>query len=389
MAFGVETEVPNTRVIIRQPDVIVNRSLIPIQPVAEFALSASYAQSASYLFGSIESASYATFALTASYVSGATSDWSTLANKPSGIVSSSTQILNYNLFAITGSNTFSGSQIISGTLDVLNGITGSFKGDGSQLTGLATDLQISGSTGNDVINLSTDVLTFSGSNGLTAAVSNNTVTYQLPSGVVSSSAQINSGSFTGSFVGDGSQLTGLVTDLRISGSTGNDVVSLLTDDLTITGQNGIVTTITDNTVTINVPFALTASLFGTASWASNAITASTADSITFTPATASFAISSSNAVTSSFAITSSYATNAELLDGLNSTVFATTGSNTFVGNQIISGSLITTADTMTFVGDMVVSGSLSVSGSLTGNLIGTASVAIQAISASYVDGGYY
>jgi hypothetical protein len=43
MAFGVETEVPNTRVILRQPDVIVNRSLIPIQPVAEFALSASFA----------------------------------------------------------------------------------------------------------------------------------------------------------------------------------------------------------------------------------------------------------------------------------------------------------------------------------------------------------
>ncbi len=35
----------------------------------------------------------------------------------------------------------------------------------------------------------------------------------------------------------------------------------------------------------------------------------------------------------------SYAANADLLDGLNSTVFATTGSNTFVGNQTINGTL--------------------------------------------------
>lgn len=37
--------------------------------------------------------------------------------------------------------------------------------------------------------------------------------------------------------------------------------------------------------------------------------------------------------------TASYAANADLLDGLNSTVFATTGSNTFVGNQSASGNI--------------------------------------------------
>jgi len=36
-----------------------------------------------------------------------------------------------------------------------------------------------------------------------------------------------SGSFSGSFKGDGSQLTGLVTDLRISGSTGNDTLFII------------------------------------------------------------------------------------------------------------------------------------------------------------------
>jgi ubiquinone biosynthesis protein UbiJ len=87
----------------------------------------------------------------------------------------------------------------------------------------------------------------------------------IPAGIISGSSQLNnttisglrvtsgelSGSFSGSFRGDGSQLTGLVTDLRISGSTGNDVVSLLTDSLLVTGSNGISTAITNNTITIS------------------------------------------------------------------------------------------------------------------------------------------
>ena len=64
---------------------------------------------------------------------------------------------------------------------------------------------------------------------------------------------------------------------------------------------------------------------------------------------------------------------------------ATTGSNTFVGNQVISGSLTTTADTMTFNGSMAVSGTLSLTGSLnvlnggfTGSLTGSATTATSA-----------
>lgn len=71
--------------------------------------------------------------------------------------------------------------------------------------------------------------------------------------LVSSSIQINTGSFSGSFKGDGSQLTGIVTSLRISGSTGNDAVSLLNEDLTFSGGNGVTTTVTNNTVTITAP----------------------------------------------------------------------------------------------------------------------------------------
>jgi hypothetical protein len=69
-----------------------------------------------------------------------------------------------------------------------------------------------------------------------------------------STETILSGSFSGSFVGDGSELSGLVTDLRISGSDGSsDTVSLLTDTLAISGSNGVGIVITDNTVTISIP----------------------------------------------------------------------------------------------------------------------------------------
>lgn len=51
-------------------------------------------------------------------------------------------------------------------------------------------MAFSGSTsGTDTLNLKTEALIFSGSNGLSATVTNNTVTFELPTGTVSSSAQ--------------------------------------------------------------------------------------------------------------------------------------------------------------------------------------------------------
>ena len=52
----------------------------------------------------------------------------------------------------------------------------------------------------------------------------------------------------------------------------------------------------------------------------------------------SYAVSSSKAVSSSYALSSSYAANADLLDGKDSSIFATTGSNVFNGTQTITGS---------------------------------------------------
>jgi hypothetical protein len=105
--------------------------------------------------------------------------------------------------------------------------------------------------------------------------------------------------------------------------------------------------------------------------------------------------------TASRATTASYASNADLLDGLNSTVFAQTGSNTFTGAQIISSSLtVFTGSGIEFqvlatgvkIGNIItdahaITGSVGVSGSVTatgftGPLTGTASYATQALNAS-------
>ena len=67
-------------------------------------------------------------------------------------------------------------------------------------------------------------------------------------------------------------------------------------------------------------------------------------------------------VTGSLLGSASYALNADLLDGKDSTVFATTGSNTFVGNQIVTGSLFTSGSN-TLIGSTTLTGSLNVSGS--------------------------
>jgi hypothetical protein len=102
-----------------------------------------------------------------------------------------------------------------------------------------------------------------------------------------------------------------------------------TDGLTITGS-------------LNVANGITGSLLGTASYATQALSASYWSGSIINAESASYAATASYAL--NVPVTASYANNSDLLDGRDSTVFATTGSNIFVGNQSITGSLTTTED---------------------------------------------
>jgi len=122
------------------------------------ATSASYASNAS----TADSATTATTANTASYVAG---------NNVVGTVASATSA-SYATFAASGNGSFSGS------------FSGSFQGDGSNLTGIAATLFVSGGTGNGQVDLKTQTLSIVGTaNEVNTSVSGQTVTVGLPDSV--------------------------------------------------------------------------------------------------------------------------------------------------------------------------------------------------------------
>jgi hypothetical protein len=86
----------------------------------------------------------------------------------------------------------------------------------------------------------------------------------LPTGTISGSSQLDNttianatltgvtadGTFNGTFVGDGSGLTGLVTELGLAGDTGTGNVDLLTQTLSVEGGEGIDVSVSGTTITI-------------------------------------------------------------------------------------------------------------------------------------------
>jgi hypothetical protein len=171
-------------------------------------------------------------------------------------------------FSGSSFNIGSSSIISTGTGSVLTGsFSGSFTG---AVTGLQNLTQGSGVT----------PFTYNGSGATTVAVSgasalnsdavtkwngaafvnssltdNGTVVSGVSSLQLSGANSALTGSFTGSFKGDGSGLTGLATTLDVSGSNGTGIsVNILTQDLTIGGTaNEIETSAAGTTLTIGLP----------------------------------------------------------------------------------------------------------------------------------------
>ena len=120
--------------------------------------------------------------------------------------------------------------------------------------------------------------------------------------------------------------------------------------------------------------SFTGSLFGTASWAIRALTASLATTTSFT-ISASFATTASFVISASFARTASFATTAltaSFVNNLNQNLSIT-------GALILSGS---TAPELIVIGDTQFTGSITSLYGYTGSLFGTSSWAIRALTAS-------
>ena len=329
-------------------------------------LSSSYSISSGSLSGSFSgsvfgtsswaiSTSLAVNAISSSYA--ANSATSTTASYVLQAVSASNaNLLNglsSTVFATTSSNTFIGNQIVTGSV-IVTGSTTSTLGFTGSLLGTA-------STASYVQTAQT------ASYVLTAQTASYVTTAQTASYV--QTAQTASYVLQSVSASNASLLDGL--DSTIFATTGSNTFK---SNQTITGS----VTITGSLITSGSSIATlgyTGSLLGTASTASYVQTAQTA-SYVLTAQTASYVITS---LTASYVLTSSYANNADLLDGLNSTVFATTGSNTFNGNQTITGST-------TITGSQIISGSSVSTLGYTGSLLGTASTAsyvLQAVSSSF------
>ena len=127
--------------------------------------------------------------------------------------------------------------------------------------------------------LSTDALTKWNGNAFvnSSLTDNGTVISGVSSIQLSGANSVLSGSFSGSFRGDGSALTGIASTLNVSGSTGNGSVALQTQTLSILGTaNEIETVASAQSVTIGLPNDVTIgqdlivsrnlTVFGTASF---------------------------------------------------------------------------------------------------------------------------
>jgi len=216
-------------------------------------------------------------------------------NATNGIVSGSSQITYSGISSIPAGIVSGSSQLNSTTIDsatltnvVASGsFSGSFKGDGSNLTGIASTLAFSGSTGNDTLNLKTESLKVTGSNSISTAVTDNTITitadnastsakgvasfsstnFGVTSGNVAIKAGgVNAATLNADVAGTGLSLDGGDNSLKVDyGSTSGTAVEGNTsltvqgtaNEIEITG--GSVTLGSGGTVTIGLPDNVTVS----------------------------------------------------------------------------------------------------------------------------------
>lgn len=121
----------------------------------------------------------------------------------------------------------------------------------------ASNLDISGDSGSDSVFLTTEVLAFSGGTGLTSAVANNSVTFNLDdtaviAGTYGSATEIPILTIDAQGRITSANTASVASTLSIAGDGGTDNVSLLSETLTFSGNTGITTSVTNNQVDIDL-----------------------------------------------------------------------------------------------------------------------------------------
>ena len=181
--------------------------------------------------------------------------------------------------SITLASTITGITSVSAT-SFSGSFSGSFQGDGSNLTGIAATLLVSGSTGGGTVNLKTQTLSVVGtSNEIETTATGQTITVGLPNDVTltgdltvgGNDIKMSGGTTALTFSGAGD--VEVVGDLKITGndiksSTGTTAITLNSADATVSGSltvtgdlriNGTTTTIDTTNLIVEDKFALFAS----------------------------------------------------------------------------------------------------------------------------------
>lgn len=118
---------------------------------------------------------------------------------------------------------------------------------------ISTDLSIAGDSGSDAVSLISETLQFTGNTGLSTAASGNTVFFTLDDTSVSADTYGGTTNIPVLTIDAQGRITSasnafISTDLNIAGDSGSDTVSLVSENLQFTGNTGISTSASGNTI---------------------------------------------------------------------------------------------------------------------------------------------
>ena len=383
LSVNVEDEINQTRVILRQPALIINQSQIPIYEFAEnalFAISASFSQTASYALNAggdtpeeiaslISGTIIIPLQVTSSFAGDASNLYNVNATTIGGVFPSS--------FATTGSNVFDGDQTIGGIVQIEGdfGVTGSAEFQDTIIANNSINVNvINPLDGSDTITITSPNL-----NADNLTVNSLFITGSVSGDVFDRFATTSSNAFNGSQTISGSVYIDTTdSDNRIYFSNSGDTITYVgttMGSISITDGAGYIQLDANNISNNNyISFILNANNDDSILSFSDNTVGRVGAALNFSSSGSLNLYTNDNTAT---LLINGVAYDDHLLpiatfNNLTGS-FATTGSNTFVGDQNIEGSV-------------------SVTQGITGSLSGTAtsaSYASYAVSASYIDGGYY